>query len=92
MPRAVMTQTRPGFKKRYVGSFCWGEIQNGDVGCLPTLTTPPKDSRSSYVGAATGPALDELGWRFWMIVGAFINKRESPRNFPALDYFPLVVN
>ena len=39
-----------------------------------------------------GRALNEQGWRFWMIVGAFINKGEPPRSFPALDYFPLVVN
>ena len=39
-----------------------------------------------------GWALNEQGWRLWMILGAFINKEEPPRNFPTLDYFPLVVN
>ena len=48
------------------------------------------------VGAATGPGIERTGMavvvRLWMIAGAFINKGEPPRNFPALDYFPLVVN
>ena len=34
-----------------------------------------------------GRALNEQGWRLWVVVGAFINKGEPPHNSPPWTTF-----